>query len=598
MIRFIKHITVIFYLIYSFDGFSQVFYTTDTAYFQKISETYFLKDTTKNSRTFTDTSVFNFHNNLPFYFSGQSGMMQPNYLLNVKNNSLGFKPWDFYIPDFIDENSIDIFKTKNIFAKLEGIAGSKEEQHFRAFITSPIKKYSQVNFYFRRSVSKGFYQFQQSSVSNLMCSYHFFGKKKLSMDAMLILNGVKYQENGGIINDSLNAQEMILDKSLVNINLNSAKKNIRDEQLKWNIYYKIIENNHHKEYISTSVSVTRNIFKYSDDNPKNGYYPFVFLDTIKTRDSLNVLSLQGKVGYHIQFNKMYNELNYNYQYSKIYFHYDTSVINHVVQWKNSYTFQFKIPLQYSINAQYIVAGTQSGNYIADADILSKYNKFTFHFGAHSCIKSPTFNQNFWYANNYIWYNHFVNIFQNGLNFSINYKDKISVAYILNQYKNFIFYDSYAYPMQYQNYLDVHQINLNYHDILLRHIGIDLNYYYQQKNIDIILFPEHFVKSSLYYTGRIFQKNLLLQTGFQFVTSSLFAAYQYMPATGVYYIPNVNKAVGNYPQLNFFLSGRIKPVNFFIRVDNILAGIQPYYFIPHYMMPDMSIRMGISWMFFD
>jgi hypothetical protein len=56
----------------------------------------------------------------------------------------------------------------------------------------------------------------------------------------------------------------------------------------------------------------------------------------------------------------------------------------------------------------------------------------------------------------------------------------------------------------------------------------------------------------------------------------------------------------YPHLSFYFSGRIKPVNFFIRIDNILNGIieKPYYYLPHYMMPDRAFKMGISWMFFD
>ena len=108
-----------------------------------------------------------------------------------------------------------------------------------------------------------------------------------------------------------------------------------------------------------------------------------------------------------------------------------------------------------------------------------------------------------------------------------------------------------------------------------------------------------VTGSIYYTGNLFKNNLQLQVGVQGEYYNAFKAYGYMPATNQFYSQN-RYMVGEYPFVDVFLNARIRPVQFFVKVENVLYGLMGtnYDFVQGYMQPDRAFRFGLTWMFFD
>ncbi|GIV26936.1 MAG: hypothetical protein KatS3mg027_0750 [Bacteroidia bacterium] len=600
-----KHINILTYLnafIYLFTNLmAQTKYDTDSRYFQKPSPFYFLNDTTLQITQYIDTSVLSFQYSLPFYFNGQIGTAQPDYLLQQNDFEIGNRVLSVYYPDIITLENINIYKTKGFFAKLEGIAGSKDEQHFRAFFTSPIKQQHQINFFLRRSTNTGFYQHQKASITNLFTDYHWFGKKRFSMDTKLLLNFLKHQENGGITIDTLSYNDLFLDKTLVPVSLSSATKKYNNHTAELNAHYRFGKDTINLNAISIGIRAFQELYQYTDNYPFSGYYNFIFLDTIKTNDSLNSWKIELPLTYSFKLNNTIAQLTYYYQYNKIHFSFDTVLQNHFLEGKTFHSFQY---LKFSGNSgtelKYIINGTQKNNYYFKVFSNIHYKKWSTEMQVSTFQQSPTFQQNFWYSNHFIWENHFQNILTSTFHFSLAFDKFIRLSYTGRTIKNFVYFLD-NYPQQYTNNLMVHQWQLQLNFLLLKHIGIKSNYYYQWKSADVIALPQHFLDVDLYYQGRWFKNNLLVNTGVQFISAlNYFDTYQYNPATSIYSVMSRNFQTGNYPQIGLYFSGRIKPVNFFIRMDNLLSGFigQPYYYLPHYMMPDRALRMGISWMFFD
>lgn len=590
------------YLCVSSYAFAQTTYSTDRTYFQKLSSFYFFKDTILNYYQFIDTSAIHFQSSLPFYFNGQIGTIQPDYLLQHQEDEIGSRVWNFFILDILDEKKIPLYRTKGFYSQLEGIAGSKDEQHFRAYFTSPIHQKHQVTVYLRRSTNKGFYQRQQVSITNFFLDYHLFGKGRVYMDAYLLINNIKHQENGGITKDTLSLDELSTDKTLIPVNLSDARKNIQTHTFHYSLNYLVKKDSANPQNLSLSIFANRKIFHYQDNYPLSGYYNFIFLDTVKTNDSLHSIKIDIPLSYSYKLKNFLAQIGYHYQWNNIHLHMDTIMENHFLRAQTEAYFNLS---QYSMIRQsaevnYSFQGTQKNNVYAHILSHLNYKQWQVDLSVKLLHQSPAFQENFWYSNHFIWYNRFKEVSKQIFSIALHYASFVSLNYTFMNAKNFIFFMD-NYPQQYNNNLNVHQFKLNIDKVVLKHLGIRTEYYYQWKNISVIALPEHFLKADVYYQGRWFRKNLLANIGIQYIsTLTNFETYQYQPATGIYSITTKPFYAMSYPQIGIYFSGRIKPVNFFIRVDNILSAVYPqsYYFIPHYMQPDRYFRMGITWSFFD
>lgn len=589
-------------LFFEASGIAQTTYITDSTYFESISDFYFLKKKSSGEFTYPDTSIMNFQYSLPFYFNGQIGTAQPDYLFSQQDYEIGSRIMQWNVPDILKKNQVNVYRTKGFYAKLDGIAGSKDEQHFRAFFTSPVKSQHQINFYFKRSTNTGFYLNQKASITNLLADYHWFGNKKLSMDANVLLNYVKHQENGGIVKDTLSYSDLFLDKTLIPVSLSNASKKITSNQFEYQINYLLFDDSIHSHALSLSAKAHQWMYQYQDDFPLSGYYQFIFLDTLKTNDSLHSWKLDIPLAYSVRFKKSFGQISYNYQWNKIHLYKDTIMSNHIVKLRLESEFKLfkKFDFKLGRELQYIFTGTQKDNYLIEAYIQSKHKKNTFNLEGVLMRQSPTYQQNFWFSNHFIWYNYFKDILTQQFSATWSFLSQIKISYRVFFIENYIYFSN-NYPQSYNSTLNVQQLFFGIDKIFFKHLGIKANYYYQWKSANAVVLPEHFFNGNLYYQGRWFRKNLLVNTGVQLVsTFNYFDTYQYNPALGVYSLDFNSVQAGNYPQVGLYFSGRIKPVNFFIRMDYLLSGVypQPYYFVPHYMMPDRAFRMGISWMFFD
>ena len=111
-------------------------------------------------------------------------------------------------------------------------------------------------------------------------------------------------------------------------------------------------------------------------------------------------------------------------------------------------------------------------------------------------------------------------------------------------------------------------------------------------------PAVLYRGQLYYENKLFKKVLLLQIGMQLNYQDKYFAPQWMPVFDYFYNQQIN--FGSQQNLQFFVNAKIKQARIFVKIDNLLQGVDGhgYYIGKYYPLPDRGIKFGISWRFFD
>ena len=198
--------------------------------------------------------------------------------------------------------------------------------------------------------------------------------------------------------------------------------------------------------------------------------------------------------------------------------------------------------------------------------------------------------NKWFSNNYEWRNNFVPTEKMQSTVGISSLDnRFGFGIISQQIKNQLYFSESIVPAQTSTTIQ----NLSafiYKDFLLfKHLGFNVKYNYQSSSYQAITcLPSHILNSALYYQGNLFKNALQLQVGFNGTYFSEFNGMAYSPALNMHYV-QTQKTVGNYPYVDFFLTARIKPVRFFVKIDHVTQGLfgSNYSLTPNYIQNPKS-----------
>lgn len=606
---------------------SQVKYSTDKDYIRS-------KPATDNIFTgeyiscYPDTSIYEIHNYAERNFSGNLGLAQPNYFLKYRNEDLGFRFYELpYGNDIIKKNQIEYFKTKGPFASLSGFAGSKQEQTFRLLFSHTTKKNFNISVKFNRFGSLGYYLKQQSFVNNFYTSTNYTNtNKRFGFYSYLLFNKVKHQESWGIKYDTLIRDQPLIGKDLLSVKLNNAKRDNRTLDISFNPWFRLNKKDSTliSHYIDYKINYTGNYYWFTDNNiAYEGAYAAFYLDTAKTNDSTHVRQISNALNYTIKHNSsgIGIRAGYKYEYSIFHQHFDSLLTNHVLNaslfWnklfnkKDSLLKNRNKLIHSEINYSSIINGSNNGDTKLEwyselrlgADNFGNITKRTsgIFLKIASEKRSPDLLFNHIYANSFRWSNHFkkTELFQMNAGFS-HYRSGLSISVLWQDIGNNIYFDSTALPTQTNIKISSWAYQASFRKVFFKHLGVRLSACYQTTNKSSIyrIAPLQ-AKGSLFYIGNLFKNNLQLQVGTQAEYYQSFKSLAYMPAYNVYYLQNSHKA-GNYPFVDVFINARIKPVQFFFKVENVLYGMAGtnYDFVKGYFQPDRAFRFGLTWLFFD
>ncbi|MBI2721703.1 MAG: hypothetical protein HYX39_05975 [Bacteroidetes bacterium] len=616
-VKFIYTFIIIFFIS---AGFSQVFYSVKPDYVKEKREgDNLLKD---YKAAYPDTNINEFHNFFPRNFMGNLGLPSPEYIFSYGTPSLGFRftPTP-YKNDLFTEEQVTYFRTKGPYANLTGIAGSKKLQAFKLFFTHTYKDKINIAVKFNRYTSQGFYLKQQTYTNNLFITSNFTKSNKRAGYFFYFLNNSnKNRENGGIVGDTLSDYAFTAGKDLLPVKLSSASRENKEFKFMFNPWVKLnkdidsmAKSNH---YLQLKTKFNFNLYKYKDASlSKDKFYTLMYLDTARTYDSTRIMQVINEINYsvlsankNIGFSAGYkNELNAVWQKADSIFK-NNFIISNLVFNKASYSSDsIKLKTQEiysSLTGQYIFSGANAGNYKAESKsqiVLSKRKSHRYFLNLLYENRSADYIYNYWVSNNFIWFNNGFKpqqIFQSQMGYEFN--KKVGISFLFQNIKNYLFFDHVAYPRQYSNPLQNISLKLNYSSVFFKHLGFSANQIFQNtSNTSYVSVPQSISTAKLFYTGSLYNNNLQLQIGAQVQYYSSFYGYAYMPASQVFYLQD-RSVTGEYPFLDVYLNARIRPVNVFLKVENVLQGFvgKNYAFVPGYYQTDRAFRFGISWMFFD
>jgi len=597
---------------------SQVFYSNNPNYILKKTEQNNLH--TNYSESYPDSSVSELNNFLPRNFMGNIGLPSPRYIIDYGTADIGFKL--FNNPQSINlfkEKEVEYLQTKGPYASLTGIAGSKQLQIFKLQFTNTFKNKLNLNLRFNRFGSVGFYLRQQTFINNFYLSGNYTSKNKRSgFYTYLFNNGTKNFENGGLKKDSLNDFDVTQSKDLLAVKISSAIRDNKEYKLMFNPWFKLnkkadsLANYNH--YIQLKSKFNFNSYKYKDDKSgTDNYYNLFYLDTAITYDSTRVFQFINDVTYTIiksnsNFGASFgyrNETNKVLQKADSLFYNDMVttdfVFRKLIQSKDTSN-KNKSKLESHFNAAYIFYGANTGNYkIESKTNLTLTKSKTVYLNLLCENRNADYIYNNWISNHFQWFNNGFKpqeLFQAKLGY--NYKKRLTLSVVYEYSYNYLLFDNIGYPRQYNNTLHTLSLNAGYTLVLFKHLGLYLNEIYQTtSNTSYINIPSSISTVKLFYTGNLFKNNLQLQIGGQCQYYSSFYGAGYMPATQVFYVQDKIKT-GEYFYTDVYINARIKPVQFFLKVENVLQGLvgKNYSLMPGYYQPDRAFRFGLTWLFFD
>jgi hypothetical protein len=607
--RFLLTSHVIVFLFLSSSSLAQSFYSTDPQYLKKRTE----------KRPFTysypDTTIEKAHQFIGRNYLGNIGLSNPQYVLKFKSRTLGFKLTDTPLEDYvIKKENVEYFQTKGPFAALSGIAGSKQLQLFRLMFTNTFKNKVNVAIRLNRYTSLGYYTKQQSFTNNFYTSSNYTTKKqRFGFNAYVLVNNNRFQENGGIVGDTLTQRSLTQVKELLPVKLNSATRNNSEFSAQYNNWFKLTRDSANFN-VFIGLRSAYNILKYRYKDPGSGtnsYYFLYYVDTNSTNDSTRVRKFNNEINLTLRSRSNFNfEIGYENEIAQVWQYSDSSFMNHLVNAKMDRLTTIRLPdssnvitLNNTLSGSYIAAGTFAGNYKAESfhQLNYKRRKKIIASGYMHLLseeRTPDYIFKRWYSNHFNWTNTFNNMQMNEAELSA----KVSFITLTGIYKritNYLYFDQLAYPMQYAGVISNTAFRVNLDKVFLKHIGIGVAQTWQSTSSNVIVLPKSVSVASLFYRGNLFKNNLQLAVGGQIEYYDEFLPYAYMSATQVFY-PQERYKAGNYCFVDAFLNARIRPVTFFVKVENILQGLlgTNYSMVPGYYQPGRALRFGLTWLFFD
>ncbi len=166
--------------------------------------------------------------------------------------------------------------------------------------------------------------------------------------------------------------------------------------------------------------------------------------------------------------------------------------------------------------------------------------------------------------------------------------------------NYIYFDQNSEPAQTGSPLQVLQLIVT-ENVKLGWFHLDNTVALQQANrSDVFRLPKWFTKNSLYLSGQLFKKRLLLTTGVDFRMNSEFIPDGYHPLIGQFHLQD-EITQKPYPWADVFLAFKVQSFRFSIRYENCYTWwdkTQVFYQTARYPQPFGGLRFGIAWRFMD
>ena len=171
------------------------------------------------------------------------------------------------------------------------------------------------------------------------------------------------------------------------------------------------------------------------------------------------------------------------------------------------------------------------------------------------------------------------------------------AHVVN---NYLYFDQNGVAAQTTTPLQVTQLLVR-ENIKWGSVRFDNTLALQQANReDVLRLPQWFSKNSLYFSGKVFKKRMLLNAGVDFRINSDFRPDGYHPLSWQFHLQD-SLTQKPYPWIDLFASFKVQSFRGFVRYENCATWwdkTQVFYQTARHPQPFGALRFGIAWRFMD
>lgn len=536
----------------------------------------------------------------------------------------GFKAKHF---NFLEANQIRYSSVATPVTELYFKSVMQKGQTLDAFFTLNTSPKLNFSIAYKGLRSEGRYINQLSSTGNFRftTSYNTLNKRYIA-NAHFTFQDILNEENGGIttINDFESEDPNYDNRQRLQVYFTDARSFLKGKRVFLDHFLrinpKIGENN---LYLSHQFNYENKFFEYNQATVPST----VVSETVYRFGDSYVTS---GINDQTRYNKMYNKLGLmyenttlgkfhffvddfrsNYYYKQILIRDDQTIPAVLSRNINSAGGQYEYKNK-NWNGNFLYSRSLTNQSLSNLEAKLNYDfseDYQFSFGYQNLNKLPNDNYNL-YQSSYVQYN-WSNNFKNE---KINSISADAVTPWLEGSVKFMTLDDHLYfensssnetqqivtPNQYGNTINYVSIKVS-KEIKSGNFALDNTLLYQKTSQQkaILNVPELVIRNTIYYTNYLFKKALFLQTGMTLNYFTNYLANDYNPVIGEFFIQD-KKAIGNYPNLDFFVNARIQRTRIFLKAEHFNSAFtgNNFYSSPSYPYRDFTVRFGVIWNFFN
>ena len=543
--------------------------------------------------------------------------------------SIGFNSDVSSFNEYIKDYSNTIFPILyQPFSEIKYMMGGKKEQHLEVLFSREFLPNFFITLNYDIDFSPGIYKQSKMQNSFFNGNLRYYTKnERYGISGSYFHNKLDFQENGGIIHDSVFINDIETDRSVIDVNLTEASNIIKVSGFSIDQYFNLQSPNINRNTdtikkskitlgkINHHFDYQRNKYVYSDANPTSPFYQTYdpVIDSTKTFDSIYFHNIRNVIYWNTLGYKKYNNdipfyltfgIEHNFTYHAGYYNYNTDEYFNKQNLSNLRTnagiiINILKSTRISGNAQIITSGYHAGDFFIEGQWKQFLGTYKKNFGALNFDinlnrQSADWFEDYYYSNNFRWDNDFnpsTSLLLQG-SYELPY---LKIGIIQNTINDYIYFGTDAKPKQYSGTISVSSLYSTFNVKLNKFEFIGFASLQTTNNDDIIHIPTFHGKIKFAYNITLVKNVSMMQPS---VTVNYFTEYYadaYMPATRTFYLQNEVK-VGNFPYIDLCVTFKIKRANIFVQYTNMysLTGDNRYITTPHYPMRDSRFCFGVKW----
>jgi len=251
--------------------------------------------------------------------------------------------------------------------------------------------------------------------------------------------------------------------------------------------------------------------------------------------------------------------------------------------------------------QYYISGYNQHDYKLDANAILIQKYFTATAFVKSSLKEPEVVQKYFNSPYYQYYRtNLSKTLSNNLGLQIQQKNRtnpIDIVANIQNINNYIYFDKSFTTQQLNSAVQILTLKLA-KVFTYKTLNAGLNGFVQQASSSALPLPKWGGKLDLYYKKHLFDSALHFKTGIDIFTYAKHNAYGYKPVLRQFYVNDMQQ-LGQYPLVDLYVSGKIKTLIFFVKMENVMNALTKAvpYSTQNYPIQTMALRVGLLWDFY-